>query len=82
MALSAMAVQGAAQTAFMLVGKVLQVLQEVSKAHRDREKEVQSVRILQGKLQDRCSKRGSHSCYSYILSCRLSRRPAAGRHPG
>lgn len=54
MALSGIAVQAAAQTAVFLVGKVLQSLQAVAKAHIDREKDVELVRLLHGKLQDRC----------------------------
>ena len=53
MALSAAAVQTAAETAFYLAGKVLTCLQAVSKAYLEKEKEIQLLQQLQGKLHDR-----------------------------
>jgi len=53
MALSAAAVYTGAQLAFMLAGKVL--VQAISAAHKNRQRELQLVIQLQGKLHDRCT---------------------------
>lgn len=53
MALSAAAVQTAAEIACVLAGKVLKALQAVAKAHSQRQRELQLLILLQGKLQDR-----------------------------
>ena len=53
MALSAAAVQAAAQAVFSLAGQVLNVLQSISKAHLQRQKELELLKQLQTKLQTR-----------------------------
>lgn len=53
MALSAAAVSSALQVALALAGKVLEALRAVSRAHLRRQREVQLVLQLQGKLHDR-----------------------------
>ena len=55
MALSAAAVQAAAQVVFNLAGQVLKILQSVSKAHLQRKKELELLQQLQLKLQSRSS---------------------------
>lgn len=53
MALSLAAVQAVAQTVFTLSGQVLKLLQAVSKAHLQRQKELELLKQLQGKVQSR-----------------------------
>ena len=55
MALSAAAVQAAAQVVFNLAGQVMKILQSVSKAHLQRKKELELLQQLQLKLQSRSS---------------------------
>lgn len=57
MALSAAAVSTAAQVAFLLAGKVIDSLRAVFQAHLKRQRELQLLVQLQGKLHDRCWKK-------------------------